>query len=342
MTTGLDEVLSRIQQIQQVLAPVAGSTSGDQFATVLDSQSADSSGSAGTVAADGTSAAATTGTGTDPTVTPTPSDGASIVADANTYLGVPYVWGGTDPSTGLDCSGLVQRVFADLGTSVPRTSQEQATIGTPVASIADAQPGDLVFYAGSDGTASAPGHVGIYIGNGQMIDAPHTGADVRVDPVGTPVAIRRVALQPAGAVASSSLSTAGAGRPADLAISAYTSDFVTSGAAHGVPANLLAAVAKAESGLNPNATSPAGAEGLMQLMPGTAAGLGVNPWDPASAIDGAARLLSSDYQRFGSWSLALAAYNAGAGAVASYGGIPPYPETENYVTKVLATAGMSS
>lgn len=337
MSTGLDEVLSRIQQIQQVLAPVVGATSGDQFATVLDSQSADSSGSAGTVTADGTSAAA----GTDPAVTPTPSDGASIVADANKYLGVPYVWGGTDPSTGLDCSGLVQRVFADLGTSVPRTSQEQATVGTPVASVGDAQPGDLVFYAGSDGTASAPGHVGIYIGNGQMIDAPYTGANVRVDPVGTPVAIRRVVLQPA-AVSSASLSAAGTGRPADLAISAYTSDFVTSGAAHGVPANLLAAVARTESGLNPKATSPAGAEGLMQLMPGTAAGLGVNPWDPASAIDGAARLLSSDYQRFGSWSLALAAYNAGAGAVASYGGIPPYPETENYVTKVLATAGMSS
>lgn len=341
MSTGLDEVLSRIQQIQQVLAPVVGATSGDQFATVLDSQSADSSGSAGAVAADDTSAADTTGTATDPTVTSDPSDGASIVADANKYLGVPYVWGGTDPATGLDCSGLVQRVFADLGTSVPRTSQEQATVGTPVASVADAQPGDLVFYAGSDGTASAPGHVGIYIGNGQMIDAPYTGANVRVDPVGTPVAIRRVALQPA-AVSSASLSAAGTGRPADLAISAYTSDFVTSGAAHGVPANLLAAVAKTESGLNPNATSPAGAEGLMQLMPGTAAGLGVNPWDPASAIDGAARLLSSDYQRFGSWSLALAAYNAGAGAVASYGGIPPYPETENYVTKVLATAGMSS
>ena len=65
-------------------------------------------------------------------------------------------------------------------------------MGTPVASLAEAQPGDLVFFPGSDGTAASPGHVGIYIGNGEMIDAPHTGTDVRVEPVGDPTAIRRV------------------------------------------------------------------------------------------------------------------------------------------------------
>ena len=115
--------------------------------------------------------------------------GSSVVADAQQYLGVPYRWGGTDPSTGLDCSGLVQRVYGDLGISLPRTSQEQVTVGTPVASLAQAQPGDLVFF---EPTSSGPGHVGIYIGNGQMIDAPHTGTDVQVQAVGQPIAIRRV------------------------------------------------------------------------------------------------------------------------------------------------------
>ena len=114
------------------------------------------------------------------------------MADAQKYMGVPYQWGGTNPAQGVDCSGLVQDVFGDLGVALPRTSQEQATAGVAVPSLAAAQPGDLVFFPGTDGTASAPGHVGIYIGNGQMIDAPYSGATVRVDPVVDPTAIRRV------------------------------------------------------------------------------------------------------------------------------------------------------
>ena len=80
----------------------------------------------------------------------------------------------------------------------------------------------------------------------------------------------------------------------------------------------------------------------MQLMPGTARSLGVDPTNPAEAIDGAARLLSQNQRSFGSTSLALAAYNAGAGAVARYHGVPPYAETRSYVTKVLAAAGRSA
>jgi soluble lytic murein transglycosylase-like protein len=122
----------------------------------------------------------------------------------------------------------------------------------------------------------------------------------------------------------------------------YADLFESAGAAHGIAPRLLAAVAKVESGFNPSAVSSAGARGLMQFMPATAAGMNVNPMDPASAVDGAARLLRGHLERFGSMDLALAAYNAGGGAVSRAGGIPPYPETQAYVRKVLALAGGAS
>jgi len=123
----------------------------------------------------------------------------------------------------------------------------------------------------------------------------------------------------------------------------YSSLFTSAGAAHGVDPRLLEAVAQVESGMDPTAISPAGAQGLMQLMPATAAGLGVtDPFDPAQAVDGAARLLRQHLDRFGSVELALAAYNAGPGAVDRHGGIPPYAETQNYVRRVLDRLGAAS
>jgi soluble lytic murein transglycosylase-like protein len=82
--------------------------------------------------------------------------------------------------------------------------------------------------------------------------------------------------------------------------------------------------------------SPVGAQGIMQFMPSTAEGRGVDPCDPESAIPGGARYLKDNHDRFGSWELALAAYNAGAGAVQQFDGIPPYRETQNYVRKIMA------
>jgi len=120
--------------------------------------------------------------------------GQAVTREALAYQGTPYVWGGASPG-GFDCSGFVQYVYAKLGVSLPRTSEEQAGAGTAVNSLSAAQPGDLLFFAGSDGTASAPGHVAIYLGHGEMIDAPYTGTSVRVESVataGTVVAIRRV------------------------------------------------------------------------------------------------------------------------------------------------------
>jgi hypothetical protein len=107
----------------------------------------------------------------------------------------------------------------------------------------------------------------------------------------------------------------------------------------GVPANVLSALVKAESGYKQNAKSSAGAIGLTQLMPSTAKSLGVNPNDAWENLLGGARYLASQYKRFGDWRLALAAYNAGPGNVQKYGGVPPFKETQNYVKRIFGYLG---
>ncbi len=255
---------------------------------------------------------------------------SAVVAEAQKYLGVPYLWGGTDPAKGLDCSGFTQLVYGNLGIALPRVSAQQATAGQPVASLASARPGDLVFF---DYSKDRPGidHVGIYLGNGKMVAAPQPGEAVKVQDVGNPSVIRRVLPEQATAPAATGGGAALAGVP-------YADLFSRAGSRYGVDASLLAAVASQESNFNSKAVSPVGAQGLMQFMPATAAGLGVNALDPGSAIDGAARYLSQLTKQFGSTDLALAAYNAGPGTVSRYGGIPPYPETQNYVRSVLTKA----
>jgi soluble lytic murein transglycosylase-like protein len=100
---------------------------------------------------------------------------------------------------------------------------------------------------------------------------------------------------------------------------------------HGVPAGLFLRLVQQESGWNAFAVSSKGALGLAQLMPDTARDLGVDPLDAAQNLDGGARYLSTQFETFGSWRLALAAYNAGPGAVIRHSGVPPFPETQNYV-----------
>jgi peptidoglycan DL-endopeptidase CwlO len=311
---GLSAVQARIGEIQaRFLAPVRTVASSDWTTAAT---------AAGLTGPGSVSPGATTAAGT--------ASESAVVDEARKYLDVPYLWGGTDPSKGLDCSGFTQLVFGNLGIDLPRVSAQQATAGRPVASLADARPGDLVFFDHS----SRPGidHVGVYIGNGQMIAAPQAGEVVKVQPVGDPVVIRRV-LPEAAATPLLAARSGGA-----LAGVPYADLFTRAGARHGVDPALLAAVASQESGFDPTAVSSAGARGLMQFMPATARSLGVDPLDPASAVDGAARYLAQLTRQFGSPELGLAAYNAGPGTVSRYGGIPPYPETQAYVRAVTSKA----
>ena len=308
---GVSQVQSRILEIQSRFLPSTASTGSGDWASAA--------------AAAGLSATGTTSSGGS---VPTASESA-VVSQAQKYIGVPYVWGGTDGSKGLDCSGLSQLVYKNLGIDLPRTASQQATAGRPVASLAQARPGDLVFF---DYSASRAGvdHVGVYIGGGKMIAAPQEGESVKVQDVGNPTVIRRMLPEQATAPAPAG-GAALAGVP-------YADLFTRAGNRYGIDPSILAAMASQESGFNAGAVSAAGAQGLMQFMPTTAQGLGVNPLDPASAVDGAARYLSSLKQQFGSTDLALAAYNAGPGTVSRYGGIPPYAETQNYVSAVTRKA----
>jgi cell wall-associated NlpC family hydrolase len=409
------DVLGRIQQLQQLVDPSAPSSApatsadGQDFQTMFASvtggsgTSADTSNTgtatgaygttvtgvpvAGTVAAPATTATATPTAAPTATIAPAVSmlpavpttgpavSGNDVVANSIQYLGVPYKWGGTDPSHGLDCSGLVQQVFAHEGVALPRTSAEQATTGTEVAGgLANAQPGDLVFFG------SPVHHVGIYAGNGMMVEAPHTGTKVQVHSIdSTPSHVRRITMPSIAATpaatgllgsqavptvgSASTVSTATAATaiatttvPAATTLAALSSTdptaamdalgvpaslrtiFTTAAQSQNLPVSLLAAVAKVESGFNLTSVSGAGAQGLMQLMPGTAAGIGANPWDATSAVNGAAKLLRGYIDKYNSVPLALAASNAGTGAVAKYGGIPPYAETQAYVTRVQSLA----
>lgn len=120
----------------------------------------------------------------------------------------------------------------------------------------------------------------------------------------------------------------------------YREAILRSAARWGVPPALMAGQLMAESGFDPNAGSPAGAQGIAQFMPSTAAAYGLtNPYDPVAAIDAEAHLMSDLLRQFGSPELALAAYNAGPAPVEACHCIPPYPETQAYVTRILALIG---
>lgn len=172
----MSDAMSTISQIRATLtqlnagrAPAAASAASATTATATNSEAfAQVLTAAGAAAGEPT--ASLLGT------VPGNASGQAIADRARKYLGVPYVWGGTDPKTGLDCSGLVQRVYKDLGIDVPRVTYDQVKAGTAVPNIAAAKPGDLLFMRNVE-------HVGIYMGNGQYIHAPAPGQSVRIDAI---------------------------------------------------------------------------------------------------------------------------------------------------------------
>ena len=110
--------------------------------------------------------------------------GGIAVDWALAQVGTPYIWGGETPGVGFDCSGLVQAAYKAAGIMLPRVAQDQYDATTKLGSGDPLEPGDLVFFGGSSTDVT---HVGIYVGNGQMVDAPHTGADVRIESLPTTV-----------------------------------------------------------------------------------------------------------------------------------------------------------
>ena len=345
------EIQGRIAEIESRIASLSAAaparpapvsqTGSAQFASVLSSTSSAAGLQRGIRTAVGTTTpGAPVAPGTPAASLPGRAvSGDALVASARKYLGVPYVYGGTDPKIGLDCSALVQLVARENGITVPRTAAQQAKAGTAVPSLAQAKPGDLVVLEGG-------GHIGIYVGDGQMLHAPRTGGVVKIAKVWeTPMTIRRLSAdapatpasftRPSGLTGTSAPTGTGKAAP-------YEAAFTAAEQKYGLPTGLLSAVAKQESGYDPDAKSPVGARGLMQFMPATAREMGIDPLNPAQAIDGAGRLLSSHLKTFGSLELALAAYNAGPGNVRKHGGIPPFAETQNYVKKITATLGRTA
>jgi peptidoglycan DL-endopeptidase CwlO len=165
-------LLQSLQQAQSMLATMypngsaaAGATDSstvDAFQRILASLSPASASSGGILGSG--LGSTTTATSVAPSSGPT---GADVVADAEKYLGVPYVLDG-ESTKGIDCSGLVQKTYKDLGITLPRTVHEQKLMGTAVPSLAQAQPGDLIVFKGG-------GHVAIYEGNDTVIHAPYPG-----------------------------------------------------------------------------------------------------------------------------------------------------------------------
>lgn len=194
-TSSASSAASVLSALSAASALSASSAGGEDFAAALaDAQGASGASTTSSATGDGLASGGTTGEVT----------GQDLVDAARAYIGVPYVWGGESLAEGgLDCSGLVQRSLADLGiTGVPRVARDQAKLGTPVASLADAQPGDLLVFEGGK-------HIGIYVGDGQMIDAPRPGKTVQQRAVyETPTTIRRILPAEAG---SGSVAAAGSG-----------------------------------------------------------------------------------------------------------------------------------
>jgi cell wall-associated NlpC family hydrolase len=185
----IESVTDRIQQIETQISQLQSYEGTDAATTAAFSTTLDEATSA--TATSKVALGSTDGTGTSST-TPATTSQQAVVDEAKEYVGLPYVWGGTSKTSGVDCSGLVQSVYKSLGYDLPRLSADQARSGRAISSMADAQPGDLIAWDNSSRNNGAD-HIAIYIGDGKMIEAPRTGLKVRiVDVPSTPDYIRRI------------------------------------------------------------------------------------------------------------------------------------------------------
>ncbi len=273
----------------------------------------------------------------------TPTVGRIMAKAAAALPGLPGL------PTGMTSAEVVARAHRHVGVSVPVDASAQRGLGAPVESLDGARAGDVLLLGD---------YVALYLGQGRMVSVPEgerRPAVTTVDP-GQIVGVRGWASgvpSPSPSPSPSPIAVAGGGpmapRPAPVSASSVDAGSIRRAAApfsgllaaagrqHQLDPALLTAVASVESAFDPSAVSSAGAQGLMQFMPATAASFGIDPLDPAQAIDGAGAYLRQLIDQFGSLELALAGYNAGPGAVTRSGGIPPYAETRSYVTKVLDT-----
>jgi murein DD-endopeptidase MepM/ murein hydrolase activator NlpD len=284
--------------------------------------------------------------------------------DFGVAMDTPIAAAGTGKvvAAGWDNTGFGNRVIIDHGNGVRTLYGHLDKITVQAGQMVRA--GQQIGLSGTTGNSSGPHlHFGVEV-NGQWVDPSPYLAGQGASPAGlnTPTlqALGGGALSTAGTASSTSLGgiplglvllpsssltgTVGTTAATGVATSGPLTDPAISGLigqaaqASGLPSSLVAAVVQTESAGNAAAVSPAGAKGLMQLMDGTAAQYGVtNPFDPAQNLGAGTQYLSSLLKKYnGNEQLAVAAYNAGPSAVDLYGGIPPYPETQQYVQKVLS------
>lgn len=264
-------------------ASFAGSGSGSANGSTTSGQSSGDVGSTSSSLGSSFGGGAPAGIGSSPSTSAGPGGDAfagkgtptqqGIIRTAKKYLGVPYKYGGTNPLTGLDCSSFTQIVYRSCGISLPRTAAQQqvARGGTDVPGLSHAQPGDLLFYG------RPAHHVAIYIGGGQLIEEPHTGASCRIMPVGSegsaPTSIRRFVKGvsvPSHASASGSTSSGSGG--GSLTGNRAVVQKVASkyGWGSGAEWNALSNIVSSESSWNNTAQNPhSTAYGLFQFLNGT-------------------------------------------------------------------------
>ncbi|MCW5963071.1 MAG: lytic transglycosylase domain-containing protein [Bryobacterales bacterium] len=235
---------------------------------------------------------------------------------------------GAPPALSIARFAALARLYSLMGI---RTTVSALIVSALLAAVVQAEPRFAVtlrsgFVMQADRTEAREGQLALILDGGEILLATH---DVhRIDELPAPAQVVQHPAHPAPAQQSGQQPTPS------------VSELIRAAAAkNGLPEAFVRSVAQAESALRPDAVSPKGALGVMQLMPGTAAALGVDPHDLASNIEGGARLLRTlllQYQHQPDQvRLALAAYNAGAGSVQKHNGVPPYRETQVYVERVL-------